>query len=76
MISVLIKICIKCIFQKILNNHCPKFFPPLAMASYNDESVRCRRLTTVALKSLIGKVSVAKTTQVDVNVHLGKCLHA
>ncbi|CAL1546796.1 unnamed protein product [Lymnaea stagnalis] len=44
--------------KKILNNHCPKFFSALAMASYNDNSAKCRKLIALAIKTLIGKVDL------------------
>ncbi|XP_005089362.1 small subunit processome component 20 homolog isoform X2 [Aplysia californica] len=42
--------------KKILNNHCPRFFTNLSMTSYNDSSLRCRKLVSVALRTLIGKI--------------------
>lgn len=45
---------------KILNNHCPRFFTALAMASFNDSDITCRKLISVALKSLIGKVDLKR----------------
>ncbi|KAH9508651.1 U3 snoRNP protein [Bulinus truncatus] len=44
--------------QKILNNNCPKFFHSLSLASFNDSSAKCRKLSMVALKSLLGKVDI------------------
>ncbi|XP_059169859.1 small subunit processome component 20 homolog [Physella acuta] len=44
--------------KKILHNHSSKFFAALAMASYNDNSPKCRKLVSLAIRTLIGKVDL------------------
>uniref|UniRef100_A0A2C9JTH6 Uncharacterized protein n=1 Tax=Biomphalaria glabrata TaxID=6526 RepID=A0A2C9JTH6_BIOGL len=43
---------------KTLHNHWPKFFSALSITSYNDSSLKCRKLAMVVLKYLIGKVEL------------------
>ncbi|XP_056016221.1 small subunit processome component 20 homolog [Ostrea edulis] len=42
--------------QNILNEHAGMFFIPMSAALVNDESTKCRKLTALAIKSLLQKV--------------------
>ncbi|RUS70515.1 hypothetical protein EGW08_021727, partial [Elysia chlorotica] len=53
---------------KILNNHCPRFFIALSMASFNDGDPGCRKLIAVAIKALIGKVDLKRRKALFANV--------
>ncbi|XP_061192168.1 small subunit processome component 20 homolog [Saccostrea echinata] len=42
--------------QNILNDHAGMFFIPMSAALVNDESTKCRKLTALAIKSLLQKI--------------------
>ena len=46
--------------QKIVYDNSGLFFLPLCTRLINDDSVNCRKLTAVAIKTLIEKVSFVK----------------
>nr|XP_048274589.1 small subunit processome component 20 homolog [Myodes glareolus] len=46
--------------QGLLHDNCGMFFIPLCLMMVNDGSAMCKRMASMAIKSLLGKVSVEK----------------
>ena len=48
--------CSHCTFQELLSEQAGFFFIPMSASLVNDDSAKCRKLTALAIKSLLGKV--------------------
>ncbi|XP_062862543.1 small subunit processome component 20 homolog [Trichomycterus rosablanca] len=44
--------------QPLLLEHCGLFFVPLSLAVVNDDSARCKKMASLAIKTLLGKLDV------------------
>ncbi|KAG7320342.1 hypothetical protein KOW79_016195 [Hemibagrus wyckioides] len=44
--------------QPLLFEHCGLFFVPLSLAMVNDDSARCKKMASLAIKSLLGQLDV------------------
>ncbi|XP_053097705.1 small subunit processome component 20 homolog [Pangasianodon hypophthalmus] len=44
--------------QPLLLDHCGLFFVPLSLAMVNDDSARCKKMASLAIKSLLGQLDV------------------
>lgn len=44
--------------QPLLLEHCGLFFVPLSLAVVNDDSARCKKMASLAIKSLLGQLDV------------------
>lgn len=44
--------------QPLLLDHCGLFFVPLSLALVNDDSARCKKMASLAIRSLLGQLDV------------------
>lgn len=44
--------------QPLLLEHCGLFFVPLSLAMVNDDSARCKKMASLAIRSLLGQLDV------------------